>query len=120
MLYESKLEAERELYMELDVPDVDYKRHLYNDVLEGKPFTFTKEESRVRIPDNLFMTFLKHGGQYWALEDNWMQLGVATSHSASIVEFNCSPVPISVKAFVVDFVVFQVVYNSSVYGVNMW
>ena len=40
VLYGSKLEAEREFYMELDVPDLDFKRPFYYDVLEGKPFSF--------------------------------------------------------------------------------
>ena len=44
VLYASRLEAEREVYMELDVPDLDFKRPLYYDVLEGKPFTFTTED----------------------------------------------------------------------------
>ena len=49
MLYGSKLEAEREVYMELDIPDLDFKRPFYYDVLEEKPSTFTTEESCVRI-----------------------------------------------------------------------
>ena len=62
VLYGSRLEAEREVYMELDVPDLDFKRPFYYDVLEGKPFTFTSEESRVRNQINLLMTFVKNGG----------------------------------------------------------
>ena len=68
VLYGSKLEAEREFYMELDVPYLDFKRPSYYDVLEGKLFTFTTEEPLVRIQINLLMTFLKSGGQLWALE----------------------------------------------------
>ena len=63
VLYGSKIEADRGFYMELAVPDLDFKRPFYYDVLEGKPFTFTTEESRVRIQINLLMTFLKSGGQ---------------------------------------------------------
>ena len=37
VLYGSKLEAERGFYMELDVPDLDIKRPIYYDVLEGQP-----------------------------------------------------------------------------------
>ena len=44
VLYGAKLEAEREFYMELHIPDLDIKRPFYYDVLEGKPFTFTTEE----------------------------------------------------------------------------
>ena len=69
ILYGSMLEAERECYMELDVPDLDFRKPFYSDVLEGKPFTFTSEESCVRIQINLLATFLKSGGQLWALED---------------------------------------------------
>ena len=58
-MYGSMLEVEHELYMELDVPDVDYKRPFYYDVLEGKTFPFTTEESRLRNQTNLLMTFLK-------------------------------------------------------------
>ena len=63
VLYGSKVEREREIYLELDVPDLEFKRPFCYDVLEGKPFTFTIEESRVRIQINLLMTFLKSGGQ---------------------------------------------------------
>ena len=99
VLYSSKLEAEREVYMELDVPDFDFKRPFYYDVLEGKPFNFTPEESRVRIQINLLMTFLKSGRQLWALEDYWTQLGIATGHSAAIADFNWSPAHTSVSNF---------------------
>ena len=53
VMYGSRLKAKREAYMELDVPDLDSKRPFYYDVLRGKPFTFTAEESRVRIQNNL-------------------------------------------------------------------
>ena len=99
VLYGSKLEAEREFYMELDVPNLDIKRPFYYDVLEGKPFTFTTGESSMRIQINLLMTFLNSGGQFWALEDNWNQVGDATGHSASIADFNWSPAHVSVSNF---------------------
>ena len=99
VLYGSRLEAEREVYMELDVPDLDFKRPFYYNVLEGKPFTFTTEESRVRIQINLLMTFLKSGGQLWALEDYWTQVGIATGHSTAIADFNWSLAHISVSNF---------------------
>ena len=83
--------------MDLDVPDLDFRRPFYYDVLEGKPFTFTTEESRVRIQINLLMTFLKSGGQLWALEDYWTQVGIATGHSAAVADFNWSPAHISVS-----------------------
>ena len=99
VLYGSKLEAEREIYMELDVPDLDFKRPFFYDVLDGKPFSFTTEESRIRIQINLLMTFLKSGGQLWALEDYWTQVGIATGHSAPIAGFGWSPAHISGSNF---------------------
>ena len=68
-------------------------------MLEGKPFTFTTEESGVRFQINLLMTFLRSGGQFCALEDYWTQVGIATGHSASIADFNWIPAHISVSKF---------------------
>ena len=48
-LYGSKLEAEKELFMHLDVPELDHKRPFYYHVVEGKPFTFTSASSRTVI-----------------------------------------------------------------------
>ena len=97
VLYGSRLEAEREVYMELELPELSHKRPFYYDVLEGKPFTFTTEEDRIRIQINFLTIFLKSGGQLWALEDYWTEFGVATGHSASIADFNWSPARISVS-----------------------
>ena len=97
VFYGSKLEAERENYMEYNVPDLDFKRPFYYVVLEGKPFTFTTEETRVGIRINLLMTFLKSGGHVWALEDYWSQVGIATGYYAAIADFNWSPAHISVS-----------------------
>ena len=36
-LFGSKLEAEKELFMYLEVPELDHKRPFYYDVIEGKP-----------------------------------------------------------------------------------
>ena len=63
VLYGVKLEKEREQYIELDVPDPCYKRPFYCDVIEGKPFTFTTESTRIRIQIELLLIFLKSGGQ---------------------------------------------------------
>ena len=63
VLYGSRLEAEREVYMELDLPELSHKRPFYYDVLEGKPFMFTTEEDRIRIQINLMTISLKSGGQ---------------------------------------------------------
>ena len=118
VLYGSKLEAEREVYMELDLPELSHKRPFYYDVLEGKPFTFTSEEDRIRIQINLLTIFLKSGGELWALEDYWTQVGVATGHSASIADFNWSPAHVSVSNLDLlwDFVVIVIFCRL----VNLW
>ena len=97
VLYGSGLEAERECYIELDVPDLDFKRLFSYDVMEGKPFTFTTEESRV--PISLLATFLKNGGQLWTVEDYWTQVGIVTGHSALTADFNWRPAHISFSNF---------------------
>ena len=97
VLYGSRLEAEREVYMELDLSELSHERTFYYDILEGKPFTFTTEEDRIRIQINILIFFLKSGGQLWASEDYWTQVGVVTGYSASIADFNWSPARISVS-----------------------
>ena len=42
---------------------------------------------------------LKSGGQLWALEDYWTQVGTATGHSAAVTDFTWSPAHISVSNF---------------------
>ena len=96
-LYGSKLEAERELFMHLDVPELDHKRPFYYDVVEGKPFTFTSVNSRTLIQIELLLIFLRGGGQLWTLEEYWTQVGVLTGHSASTADFNWSSSHISVR-----------------------
>ena len=104
--------------MDLDVHNLDCKMPFYYDVLEGKPFTFTTEESRVRIQINLLMTFLKSGGQLWALEDYWTQVGIPTGHSAAVADFNWSPAHVSVSNF--GFVWDSVVIVMFCHLVNLW
>ena len=74
VLYGVKLEKERERYIELDVPDFCYKRPFYYDVVEGKPFTFTIESTRIRIQIDFLRILLKTGGQLWALDDIGLKL----------------------------------------------
>ena len=69
ILYGSKLEAEKELFMHLDVPELDHKRPFYYDVVEGKSFTFTTASSQTLIQIELI--FLRGGGQLWTLEEYW-------------------------------------------------
>ena len=89
-LYGSKLDAEKELFMHLDVPELDHKRPFYYDVVEGKPFTFFTASSRALIQIEFLLIFLKGGGQLWTLEEYWTQVGVLTGHSASTADFNWS------------------------------
>ena len=96
-LYGSRLEAEKELFMHLDVPELDRKRPFYFDVVEGKPFTFTTASSRNLIQIELLLIFLRGGGQLWTLEEYWTQAGVLKGHSASTADFNWSSSYISVR-----------------------
>ena len=96
-LYGSKLEAEKELFVHLDVPELDQKRPFYYCVVEGKPFTFTSANSRTLIQIELLLIFLRVGGQLWTLEEYWTQVGVLTGHSVSTVDFNWSSSYISVS-----------------------
>ena len=48
-LYGSKLEAEKELFMHLDVTELDHKCPFFYDVVEGKPFIFISASSRTLI-----------------------------------------------------------------------
>ena len=99
-LYGSKLEAEKELFMHLDVPELDHKRPFYYDVVEGKPFIFTSASSRTLIQIELLLIFLRGGGQLWTLEEYWTQVGVLTGHSASTADFNWSSSYISVSIWI--------------------
>ena len=96
-LYGSKLAAEKELFMHLDVPELDHKRPFYYDVVEGKPFTFTSAISQTLIQIELLLIFLRGGGQLWTLEEYWTQVGVLTGHSASSADFKWSSSHISVR-----------------------
>ena len=89
-VYGSKLEAEKKLFMHLEVPKLDYRRPFYYDVIEGKPFTFTSANSRTLIQIEVLLTFLSGGGQLWTLQEYWTKVGVLTGHSASTVDFNWS------------------------------
>ena len=66
-------------------------------MIEGKPLTFITESPRIRIQIELLLMFLKSGGQLWALDDYWTQVGVLTRHSAANADFNWSPSHISVS-----------------------
>ena len=103
VLYGVKLEKELEEYMGFDVPDLCYKRPFYNDMIEAKPFTFTTESTPIRIQVVLLLIFLKSGGQLWALDDYWTQIGDLTGHSAATADFNWSPshISVSMKQFII-------------------
>ena len=63
--YGSKLEAETELFMHSEVPQLDHKRPFYYDAIEGKPFIFTSANSRTPIQIELLLVFLRGGGHLW-------------------------------------------------------
>ena len=96
-LYGPKLEAEKELFMHLEVPELDHKSPLYYNFIERKPSTFTSASSRTLIQVELLLMFLKCGGQLWTLEEYWTQLGAFTGHSASTADFNWSASYVSVS-----------------------
>ena len=96
-LYGSKLEAEKEVFMHLDVPELYHKRPFYYDIVEGKPFIFTSASSRTLVQIELLLIFLRGGGQLWTLEEYWTQVGALTGHSASTADFNCSLSNVSVS-----------------------
>ena len=96
-LYGSKLEAKKELFMHLEVLELDHKRPFFYDVLEGKPFTSISAKSQTLIQNELLLIFIRGRGQLWTLEEYWTQVGVLTGHSASTAEFNWSASFISVS-----------------------
>ena len=96
-LYGSKLEAEKVLFMHLEVPEIDHKRPFYYDAVEGKPFAFTLASSRTLIQIELLLILVRRRGQLWTLEEYWTQVGVLTGHSASTAHFNWSLSYISVS-----------------------
>ena len=96
-LYGSKLEAEKDLLMHFDVPNLEYRRPFYYDLAERKPFTFTTGSARVSMQIESLMIFLEGGGKLWTLEEYWTQEGVLMRHCASTANFNCSSGYISVS-----------------------
>ena len=66
-------------------------------MIEGKPFTFTTESTRIRIQIERLLINLKCAGRLWALDEHWTQIGVVTVHSAATADFNWSPSDISVS-----------------------
>ena len=79
------------------MPVLWYKRPFYYDVVEGKPFFFTTELTRVRIQVELLLIFLESDGQLWALDDYWTPVSVLTGHSAATADFIWCPSHISVS-----------------------
>ena len=90
VLYGARLDDERRTYMDFEIPTVDHKRPFYHNVVEGKPFMFTREEVRVKIQLQLLSTFLGGDGQPWALGDLWTQMGDLSGNSASTSDFKQS------------------------------
>ena len=100
VLYGEKLEEARDKYKQLDVPEPDHKRPYCHDVVEGKPFAFTKEHEKTGLQIHLLITFLRSGGELWGLEEYWTQVGVVTGNSTSTSEFSWSSEHISVSILI--------------------
>ena len=73
-------------------------------MIQEKPFTFTTESTRIRIQMELLLIILNSGGQLWALDAYWTQVGVLTGHSAATADFHWSPLHISVSVRCFDLV----------------
>ena len=103
-LYGSKLEATKDLFNQLEVPELDHRSPFYYDVIVGKPFTFTSSSSRTLIQVELLLIFPRGGGQLWTLEEYWTQVGVLTGHSVSTADFNWSAsfIPASIFMIVIN------------------
>ena len=96
-LYWSKLEPEKDLFMHLDVPDLEHKLPFYNDVAEGKSFAFTAGNARDSLQIDLMMIFLRRGAHFWTLKEYWTREPALTGHSANTADYNWSEAYISVS-----------------------
>ena len=85
--------------MHLEVPALYHERSFYYDVIEEKPFTFTSAISRTLIQVELFLIFLRGGGQLWTLEDYWTQVGLLMGLSSSSADSNRSASYFSVSSW---------------------
>ena len=90
VLYGSKLQVRKEIFMHVDVPELDQKRPFSYDVLEVKPLTFTLASSQILIQIELLLIFLGGGGQLSALAEYWTEFGMLTCQSASTADFTWS------------------------------
>ena len=98
MFYRAGRAAAPEVYMDCELPEMEYKRAFYIKVVEGEPFGFTSGEDRVRIQLQLLTKFLKGGGPRWMLHELCTQVGFLTGKSASSSNFNSSQKHISFSA----------------------
>ena len=69
MLYSKRLAAEREVYMDVAIPEMDLKRPFCYDAVEREPFIFTCVVDCVQIQLNLLTMVLQGGGQLWMLDE---------------------------------------------------
>ena len=86
----NQIVAERKIYIDWQVLEMDQKCPFHHDVLEGRPFMFTRVVDWVRIQLHVLTTLLRGGGQLWALEDFWTQVGNLSGNSAATCDFNWS------------------------------
>ena len=95
-LYGTKLEAEKELFMQLNIPDLDQQRPFNYDVIKRKLNTFKFENLRMLRHVELLLIFLEKGGQLWTQEEHWTQARMLTGHSGSTADFKWTASLVSV------------------------
>ena len=49
VLHKERLVGKREIHMRWEVPEMDHERPFYYDILEFKPFMFTRVKDWIRI-----------------------------------------------------------------------
>ena len=97
VLHGDKLETENESHKDYEVPKNSSERPRQNEVVDGKPFTFTTERDRVGIQFQLWLTLLRSGDSLWGLENNWTLVAVPTGPSAAVADFSWNPQRIGVS-----------------------
>ena len=96
---------EKDLLVQLNVPDLEHKCLLYYDAADVKPFTFTTESARFSMQIDFLIVFLTGWGPLWRLEQYWAQLGLLIGHSTSAADLNRSASYISVSWFLYTYTI---------------
>ena len=91
------MEAEKDLFLHLDVHEMEHKRPFKYDMAEGKPFIFATESARVPIQIESVTSSLRRWDQLRTMEEHCTQFGVLTGHCASNADFNRNSSYVSVS-----------------------